>query len=234
MRGDDDWARVPDALVKALTSEAAEAQVNPEASEAQAAERKQRLQEIRQEATKLGPKPEELRLQVASLRARIKDEGERRPDSRELAELHVELADVLKRLGQQRDALPELTAAANILAQHPEFERRLARIRSNLGKLLWRLGEKQQARTQLENARDLYIEQEGAESISTLLARLSLVNLYEEMGDQAAADQEEHALKIGATKKVVRIATYLFAVPVLGRFIMGLLQRDKKPKDNHG
>ena len=220
----DDWNRVADAVAASLKTDQAAA--GP-AEAAQSAERKQRLEEIAQDATKLEPTREELERQVELLRARIREAG-KRLGSVELAELHIELADVLKRLGEAAGALPELKAAAEMLAGHPDAERRLARVRTNLGTLLSQLGRKEEARSELESARDLYVKVEGPESVAALVTRSSLVTLLRDLGDLDAAAREQEALKTGAKKLAAGLADR-FLGPV-ARFIGGLFEGDGKRK----
>lgn len=193
----------------------------PAAEESRAVERKQRLEEITRDTTQLAPTDEELRRHATLLRKRIEETGRSRPDSVELAELHVELADVLKRLAQGAEALPELEAADEILRKHPKAERRRARVLANLGTLLWRLGRKDEARARLESARDLYLELEGPEALITLLTRRSFAKLLEELGDVDAAGREREEVNLGAKKLAIRIADRID--PRLGRAVDRLL-----------
>ena len=200
----------------------------PPAAAAQAAERKQRLDEIAQDATKLEPTREDLEQQVDLLRARIRDAVGRRSESIELAELYIELADGLKRLGEEAAALPELKAAAAILARHPDAARRLARVRTNLATLLLQQGQKQEARAELESARDLYVETEGPESLAVLLTRVSLATVLRELGDREAAAREQEALKQAAKNLVAGLADRVFSP--LGRLLGRLSDDEEKPK----
>jgi tetratricopeptide (TPR) repeat protein len=218
----EDWNRVVDAVAASLKGD----QANAGAAEAaQSAERKQRLEEITQDVTKLEPTREELARQVDQLRERIRDAADR-VGSVELAELHIELADALKRVGDQAAALPELKAAAAILAACPDAARRLARVRTNLATLFARLGRKEEARGELEGARDLYVELEGSDSIAALVTRSSLVTLLRELGDDDAAARELEALKAGAKNLAAGVAERLLGP--LGRLFGGLFRGDGK------
>jgi tetratricopeptide (TPR) repeat protein len=222
----DDWNRVAGIVAASLRTEPAKEAAGP-AEAAQSAERRQRLDEIAQDATKLEPTREELARQVDLLRARIREAGERRTGPVELAELHIELADGLKRLGEAASALPELKAAAELLADHPDAARRLARVRTNLATLFAQLGQKQEARSELERARDLYVKLEGPESLAALVTRSSLVTLLRELGDSDAAAREQAALKAGAKNLVTGFADRIF--PPFGRFVGRMLGgKDKK------
>ena len=228
----DDWNRVAGIVAASLKTDRAKAAAGP-AEASQSAERKQRLDEIAQDATKLEPTREELARQVDLLRARIREAGERRSGSVELAELHIELADGLKRLGEAASALPELKAAAEILASLPDAARRLARVRTNLATLLSQLGQKQEARGELERARDLYVKLEGAESLAALVTRSSLVTLLKELGDPDAAAREQAALKAGAKNLVTGWADRVY--PPFGRFVDRMLGgKEKKEAKRDG
>jgi tetratricopeptide (TPR) repeat protein len=227
--GEDDWNRVAEQVAATLKRVPTQPDADTARVEAsQASERKQRLDEITQDAKKLEPTREELTRQVNLLRDRIREVSEHRSGSVELAELHVELSDALKRLGDEAAALPELEAAAAILAKHPEAARRLARVRTNLATLLSRLGQKQEARTHLESARDLYAKLEGPESLAVLVTRATLVSLLNEVGDRAAAAREQEALKTGAKNLAIAFGDRIF--PTLGRFIGRLFGGPEKGK----
>ena len=221
----DDWNRVAGIVVASLRTDRAKAVAGP-AEALQSAESKQRLDEIARDATKLEPTREELERQVDLLRARTRGAGERLTGSVELAELHIELADVLKRLGEAASALPELKAAAEMLAGHPDAERRLARVRTNLATLFSQLGQKQEARSELERARDLYVKVEGADSLAALVTRSSLVTLLRELGDADAAEREQAALKDGAKNLVTGLADRVFQP--FGRFVGRMLGTKEK------
>lgn len=223
----DDWSRVAGIVAASLRTEPAKAGAGP-AEASQSAERKQRLDEIAQDATKLEPTREEWLRQVDLLRGRIREARARGSESVEIAELHIELADALKRLGEEAAALPELKTAAGILSIYPDAARRLARVRTNLATLLSQLGQKQEARSELERARDLYVKVEGPESLAALVTRSSLVTLLKELGDHDAAAREQAALKAGAKNLVTGWADRIF--PPLGRFVAGLFDGDRKRK----
>ena len=223
----DDGDRVAGIVAGSYKPDQAQAAAGA-ARASQAAERKQRLEEIAQDATKLEPTREELQRQVDLLRARIRELAKRGSGSSELAELHIELADGLKRLGEAASALPELKAAAVMLASQPDAARRLARVRTNLATLLSQLGQKQEARGELERARDLYVEAEGPESLATLVTRSSLVTLLRELGDTDAAVREQEALKSGAKNLVTGLADRIF--PPFGRFVARMFGGKEKPK----
>jgi len=226
---EDDWSRVAELVAASLRTDRAQADAAVTRTEAsQSMDRRQRLDEIAEDATKLEPTREELERQVDLLRRRIREATERRSGSVELAELHVELADGLKRLGDETAALPELRAAVEILAEHPAAARRLARVRTNLAMLLSGQGQKQEARKQLESARDLYIKLEGPESLAALVTRASLVALLKELGDPDAAAREQEALKTGAKNLLNTLADRVF--PPLGRFISRLFGGEDKRK----
>jgi tetratricopeptide (TPR) repeat protein len=195
VKSDGDWTHAADLLADALKS--GQASLEPAAAnneQTRVAEHKQRLDEITQEATSLEPSKDEFEQQLQLLRTRIEEERTRSPDSLELADLHVNSADILKRLTRDKEALADLRSAVDILARHsaPQAERRLARSRTNLAMLLWRLGEKEEAYVQLEQARDLYLKLDGPESLAVIIARAPLIQLLKELGreDEAAREKE--------------------------------------------
>ena len=216
--GEDDWNRVVELIAASLNRKGNHEppMLAPTQSDA-SAKRKERLSQIAQEATRLEPSIEEVTKQIELLRQRIRKARDDPSARMELAEMHIELADALKRLGQGAAALPELEAATEILAKLPDAARRLARVRTNVATLLTQLGQKQAARVQLESARDLYLKLEGAESLATLATRGSLVALLRELGDTGAAEREQEALASGAKKAVEGFAGRIF--PPIGRFV---------------
>lgn len=215
---EDDWGRVVDLIAASLNRKENHGSLMPASAQPDAsAKRKERLEQIAQEATRLEPSVEEVKKQIELLRGRIRKALDDPSARLELAEMHIELADALKRLGQDAAALPELEAATEILAKIPDAARRLARVRTNVASLLTQLGQKQAARAQLESARDLYLKLEGAESIATLATRGSLVALLRELGDTGAAEREQEALASGAKNAVVGLAGRIF--PPFGRFV---------------
>jgi tetratricopeptide (TPR) repeat protein len=174
------------------------------------------------------PTPEELQREAQELTDRITQVERLRPDTLELAELHVKLADVLKALKREPDALPHLEAAVAILARYPDERRRYARIRMNRAALLARLEHYAEARQEWIAVRDLYRDMDGETSVIAMMARAALLPLHTRAGDTAAAKAEWDCL----TEEAKQLAWQLLppVVKSILEWLRAAQQRENNPQ----
>jgi tetratricopeptide (TPR) repeat protein len=224
-----DMSAVATAIVQAIQGRQSSFSLAPTAPEpAQVEERKQRIEEIAQQADQMTPTPEELQRQAQELTDRIAQVERLRPDTQELAELHVKLADILKALNRGADALPHLESAAAILAHYPDAKRRYARVRMNRAALLARLEHYPEARQEWIAVRDLYRDMDGETSVAAMFARAALLPLHTKAGDTAAAKAEWDCL----TKEAKQLIWQLLppGVKSILEWLRAAQQRETNPQ----
>lgn len=188
----EQWEEAARSLVAALEGGARDNTISsPDAERELAAQRQQRLSEIAQEAAKLEPSPGDWEAQVHSLQQQLAKAAEQKLGDRDLSTLEIKLADALRAMGRQEEALPHLKHALERLEalpadSAPELESQRARVHINLARVLDILGRDGEAIPHYRSALRLYEKLEGPSSMMAAALKVRIAMLGKDAGALAA------------------------------------------------
>lgn len=175
-------------------------------------EKAQRFADITQHAQKLEPTPATCETAIERLQARLDMLREKDPQSPEIADIEIKLADALKAVGRTETAVIHLQSALDLLQNRSDAKNKIAQLHMNLGRSLQKLGKDTDALFHWQEALSLYQPIEGTESITNAIIHAALGTLNERLGNLAAAEEHKKAfgsLLANAVKKIP-IVGYLF------------------------
>jgi tetratricopeptide (TPR) repeat protein len=227
----DDWEEVARTLVSALGSIGAVAAGQQPRSEETRVEQQQRLSEIATDAANREPSSADREVHVKALEGQLATLRSENAHPRRIAELEVKLADALKSLQRNDEALIHLQNALRTFRETPgekgrDTDRKLARIHANLGHVLQTMGRRAEAREHWQSALALYGALEGPNSLMVASTHAMLASVNRELGDSKAADEHWRAALSNAGGA---LKDFLTGLPILGGFIEKLIKRSEEP-----